>query len=56
LLKSLNDKDPYPLTQILLFKREKKQCRFCGHNFTFECWICWLFSRQDCGKGKPWND
>ena len=37
-------------------KKRKKQCRFCGHNFTCECWNCWTFLRQDYGKGKPWND
>ena len=55
LLKSLSD--IHSRKYLLLFKKEKKkQSRFCGHNFTLECWNCWTFLRQDYGKGKPWND
>ena len=46
--------DTHERKHLILFRR-KKTMSFCGHNFTFECWKCWLFLRQDCGKGKPWN-
>ena len=46
--------DTHERKHLILF-RKKKAMSFCGHNFTFECWKCWLFLRQDCGKGKPWN-
>ena len=52
----LNDYSiPKNVTLNFVQRKKKKTMSFCGHNFTLECWKCWLFLRQDCGKGKPWN-